>query len=328
MSEQKKKMRQVFDKYTIFFILLIMMVVLMFAAPNFFTGANLLNLLTSESIRGIIALGVCLCICSGGIDLSTGSIVALAGVVAASFAQVATYGNKFYPNMPEMPVIVPVLIALAVGGLCGLFNGLAIAYLKIPAFIATLGMQTIARGAAHLYTDAYPVPQYRPEFKLLAQGKLFGGIPYIILWMAAVAVIAFFILRYTRFGNNIYAIGGNRHAAQVAGVNIEGTIIGIYVWSGLCAGLGGMLMAARSGSAISSMGVGYELDGIAAATIGGVSQTGGVGSIPGVLAGILVLGVINNGLLILEVNPYMQQIIKGLVIILAVTMDLSKNNRK
>ena len=328
MSERSKEIRAFADKYTIFIILFMMVVVLMIASPKFFTVTNMINLLTSESVRGILAFAVCFCICSGGIDLSLGSVAALSGVVAASFAQVSTYSGKFYPNLPELPIIVPFFAALFVGVLCGMGSGMTIAYLKIPPFIATLGMMTIARGVAFLYTDAYPVPQFRLEFKALAQTKLFSGLPSIILWFALVAVIAWFILKYTRFGKNIYSIGGNKNAARVAGVNIEKNLVGIYVWSGICAGLAGMLMAARSGSAISSMAMGYELDGIAAATVGGVSHTGGVGSVGGILAGILVLGVINNGLLVLGVNPYVQQIVKGAIIIVAVTIDLAKHNRR
>jgi len=328
VNERLKRVRVFVDKYTIFFILIAMVIVLMILSPSFLTVTNLINLLTSESVRGILALGVCFCICSGGIDLSLGSVAALSGVVAASFAQTAAYSGKFYPNIPELPAVVPLLIALAVGALCGMVSGLTIAYLKIPAFIATLGMTTVARGVANLYTDAYPVPQFRGEFKQIAQAKIFGGLPGIILWLALIAIIAWFILKYTRFGKNIYAIGGNRNAARVAGVNIEKNLIGIYTWAGFCAGLAGVLMAARAGSAISSMATGYELDGIAAATIGGVSQTGGVGSIPGVLAGILALGVINNGLLVLGVNPYVQMVVKGVIIVAAVALDLMKNNRR
>lgn len=323
-----KKIRSFVDRYTIFIILSVMVIIMVIATPDFLTVTNMLNLLSAESVRGLMALGVCFCICSGGIDLSLGSVTALSGVVAASFAQVATYSNKFYPGLPELSPIIPLLIGISVGMICGLINGIITGYTNIPPFIATLGMQTAARGAAHLYTNAYPVPQFRKEFKNFAQLKIFGRIPSIVLWLILVAAIAWFILTYTRFGKNIYALGGNRNAARVAGIKIEKNLIGVYVWSGMCAGLAGTLMAARSGSAISSMGMGYELDGIAAATIGGVSQTGGVGSIPGVLAGILVLGVINNGLLVLGVNPYIQQIVKGVIIVAAVILDLSKNKRK
>lgn len=321
-----KKVRNLIDKYSVYIVLLVLVIGLCIATPDFLTLTNLMNLLSAESARGLLALGVAFCIIARGTDLSVGSVIAVSSVFSASLVQELSYSSRFYPNLPELPLFIPIIVGIIAGTLFGVVNGALIAYTKIPAFIATLGTMTIARGVAYLYTNAYPIPQLRPDFKILGQGKI-GPIPFMAVVFAVFVVIAWVLLNKTRFGKNIYAIGGNVTAARVAGVNVEKNIMMIHTWSALTASVAGILITARSGSGISSLGVGYELDAIAAATVGGVSQHGGVGKVGGIIAGILILGVINNGLLILGISPYIQQIIKGAIIIGAVVFDMRKENR-
>lgn len=323
----KQKLAKYIDEYSIVLVLVVLVIGLSLATPNFLTVTNIMNLLAAESARGLLAVGVSFCIIAKGIDLSLGSVVAVSAVVSASLAQdMANASDLFYPNLPALPVIVPVLAGLAAGILFGLINGLLVAYTHIPAFIATLGTTTAARGIALLYTNSYPISFLREDFKVLGQGKV-GVVPGMAIVLLIFIILAWIILNRTGFGRNIYAIGGNETAARVAGVHVERTLVAIYVWSSLCAALAGILIAARAGSAIASLGQGYELDGIAAATVGGVSHSGGVGRVGGIVTGILILGIINNGLLILGVSPYVQQIIKGCIIVGTVVFDMRKSAR-
>ena len=322
------KFAALISKYTIFVILFVLVVILSLASPMFMTPKNIINILTSESSRGLLAFGVAFCIISRGIDLSLGSVMAVSSVFAASLVQKLTYPTLIIPNLTYVPAWVAVLVGLAIGTVFGLANGLLIAYTKIPPFIATLGSQVIARGVALLYTNAYPVPMLRPDFTIIGQGNMFGFIPNIVAVFLLFAVIAYIMLNQTRFGKNVYAIGGNEDAARAAGIKVERNLVAIYTWSALTAAVAGVMVTSRSASGISSLGISYELDAIAAATVGGISHTGGIGTITGVIGGILVLGVINNGLLILGVSPYLQQIIKGVIIVVAVIFDMRKIARK
>ncbi len=295
-----------------------------FMSKNFLTYRNLSSVLQTESIIGILAVGIMWCILSKGIDLSAGSMVALSSVIAASLVQDPEYSGAMYPGL-NIPVPFAVIIAVAVAALFGLANGLIIAYTKIPPFIATLGSQLICRAAAQLYTNAYPIPELKPAFKVLGQGMIGGMLPVIVVIFIIFASISGFMLTQTRFGKNIYAIGGNDSAARVAGINVEKNITMVYFWSALCAGVGGVLLAARSGAGNSSAGLNYELDAIAAATVGGTSHSGGVCRISGVIAGILILGIVKNIMVLVGVNAYWQQIAKGIIIIVSVILDMRKN---
>ncbi len=290
---------------------------------SFLTFSNLTSVLMTESIIGILAVGIMWCILSKGIDLSAGSLVALSSVMVASLAQTAGYSSAMYKGL-DIPVGLAVLVAVGLAAIVGLINGLIIAYTKIPPFIATLGSQLIARAAAQLYTNAYPIPELKKNLKFLGQGTVLG-FPIIIVIFVIFAVISGFMLTQTRFGENVYAIGGNDTAARVAGINVEKNLVMVYLWSGICAGVGGVLLAARSGAGNSSAGLNYELDAIAAATVGGTSHTGGVAKISGVIAGILILGVVKNIMVLVGVNAYWQQIVKGLIIIVSVVLDMRKN---
>ena len=226
-----------------------------------------------------------------------------------------------------MPVPVVILIGLALGAVIGAIYGAIIAYTKIPPFIATLGGQLICRAGAKMFTNR-PISNLDEGFRFFGAGKI-AGIPVIILVFVIMYIIAAFLLTQTRFGKNVYAIGGNDQAARVAGINVEVNLIKVYVWCSLCAAIGGMLLAGRAGSADSAnSGLNYELDAIAAATVGGTSHTGGICRISGVLAGILILGVINNGLVMLKVDDNMTNIVKGLIIVGSVILDMRKNAKR
>lgn len=323
--------KQFLNKYAMYLILIALIAVFGFVEPAFFTGRNFVNILTAESSRGLLALGVAFCIISRGIDLSLGSVMAVSSVFSASLVQKLTYSTLIIPglvNLPEIPAWVAFLVGVLVGTSFGLINGLLVAYTKIHPFIATLGSMTVARGLALLFTNAYPVPMLREDFTKIGQGTMFGFLPNIVCVFLLMTIVATILLNHTRFGKNLFAVGGNVEAARAAGINVERTLILTYVWSSFCASLAGVMVTARSASGIASLGDGYELDGIAAATVGGVSQTGGVGSIVGCIGGILVLGVINNGLLITGVSPYLQKIIKGAIIVIAVVFDMRKIARK
>lgn len=323
----KTGVKSLLSKYSIYVVLFIMMVIMGIVSDDFFTTTNFINVLVAESGRGLLVLGECYVIISKGIDLSVGSIVALSSVTSASLVQQVTYENRILTNLPEMNPVICTVLALLVGVLVGLifglFNGILVAYTRTPPFIATLGSMVIASGLAFIYTDAFPVSMLYSEFKNLGQGKV-GVVPYVVIVFVIVIVIAWIILNKTRFGKSIYAIGGNENAAVYAGIKVKKNTCLIYMWSGFLAGLAGVLITARSGSGIATLGDGYELDAIAAATVGGVSQTGGIGTIGGAVVGIFILGVLNNGLLLLGVSPYLQQVIKGAIIIGAVVVDMRK----
>lgn len=321
------KTKRIISKYGIYFVFIIMVIAMSFASPVFLTPRNLMNVVRQVSVIGLISLGVTLVIISKGIDLSSGSVLAVAAVVAASFGQTGDWHAKMFPNLPEMPVIVPLLAALAIGLLCGAINGTLIAKTGIPAFIATLGMMVSARGLALLYTDGRPVSSLTESYQYIGQGYILG-IPVPVLIYLAMAFITWVLLNHTKFGKNIYAIGGNIHAAEVSGVNVQRNLIKIYAYAGLLAGLAGMVLSARVNTGQPGMGVSYELDAIAATTIGGTSHSGGIGTIGGAFVGALILGVLNNGLNLLGVSAYWQQIIKGCIIVGAVIIDMRKNAKK
>ncbi|MHB1336750.1 MAG: ABC transporter permease [Candidatus Humimicrobiaceae bacterium] len=315
------------NNYAIYIVLAVMVLVMTFISRDFLTLQNLINLFASESSRGLLAIGVGLVIISGGIDLSIGAIMALTSVMTASLVQQATYASRLWVDLPFIPVYIAVLAGLACGVIVGIVNGLVIAHTKTPPFIATLGTMLIVKGLAFMYTNAFPVPMLRDDFKIIGQGKLLG-IPYIIIIFIGILVIAWILLNYTRWGNNIYAIGGNENAAIVAGVNVKKNIITVYVWSGVLAAIAGLLLTAKSGSGIATVGQNYEFDAIAAAIVGGLSFSGGIGKISGIFAGIFILGILNNGLLLLGVSPYLQQVIKGVIIIGAVVTDMRKHAKR
>lgn len=291
---------------------LVILVILMILSPNAFAKpANLVNILKQASINGILAMGMMFVIISGGIDLSVGSIVALAGVVAATFA---------HPG--EYPLIVPIVLAAVIGALVGLFNGVSVAYGNIPPFIVTLGTMTIVRGMALIAANGQPVFNVTKSFEGIAGGFVFDMIPHLVVYFVVIAGICAFIITRTVFGRRVYAIGGNETAAKVSGINVNRIKVAVYTLSGFLAGLSGLLLASRLISGNPTSGQSYELDAIAAVIIGGVSMSGGAGKWYGTIIGALLIAVIGNGLDILNVSSHFQLIIKGSIIIVAVLLDM------
>ena len=317
----------ILQKYGIVFVLLLMIVGISIAEPAFLSRANIFNVLTQSSIFGIMALGMTFVIISKGIDLSVGSVLALSGVIAASLAQSSEATAKFFPNMGELPIIIPIIAALIVGALCGGISGALIAKTRIPAFIATLGMMTIARGLALIYSDGKPVSTLIPSMSAIG-GKIFGVIPIPVLIYFVMIGISWVLLNYTRFGKSVFAIGGNIHAAEISGVNVSRNLIKIYALSGLFAGIAAIVFAGRVCSVHPGAATGYELTAIAATTIGGTSHSGGIGTIGGAFIGALVLAVMRNGMTLLGVDAYWQQIAEGVIIVVAVVIDMRKNHKK
>lgn len=314
-----------FRKYLIVFIFLGMCVLLAFFSPNnsFLKPQNLINVVRQISVIGLLAVGVMLCIIALGIDLSLGSVLGFSAVVTASFVQQIGWKEALYPGFTA-PAFVAVLAGLTIGGLAGVVNGSLIAAFQIPPFIATLGMMTIARGLAYIYSNGRPVSTLNEDFLFIGGGDILG-VPVPIIVFGIVIVLAHLMLNFTRFGRHVYAIGGNETAARVSGVNLGRTKILIYTFSGLMAGLGGAVLTARVQSATPALGMGYELDAIASAIIGGTSFAGGIGTVWGTVVGALIIGVMNNGLDLLNVSPFYQQVVKGLIIIVAIIIDERKN---
>nr|WP_282567994.1 ribose ABC transporter permease [Devosia oryzisoli] len=292
-------------------VLILLVVLMSIFAPNFNRVDNLLNIARSISVNAILAAGLTFVILTGGIDLSVGSIVAVSGVVAVIAA------------IAGVPAPVAVVIGMAVGGACGLVNGVLTAYLALAPFIVTLGTMTFLRGLAYTITNGQPIVSSDLNFKDLGNGYLLG-IPVPVIAMVAVFLVAWFVLERTRYGRHVYAVGGNAQAARLAGVQVNRIILSVYVVAGICAGLAGVIFAARVISAQPTAGTGYELDAIAAVVLGGTSLVGGRGRIVGTLIGAVILGVLTTGLILLNVQFFTQLLIKGVVIILAVAIDSLK----
>jgi inositol transport system permease protein len=296
------------QQYGILVALVAISAVLTAAAPNFGTLGNLINVTRQISINGILAVGVTFVLLTGGVDLSLGSLVAFTGVVAASFAHPGDY-----------PVVVPVLMGLLAGMACGAASGAVITWGGVAPFIVTLGMMTTARGLAYLVSEGKPVSNLSPALMNLA-GDV-GGIPIPVLILGVVALLAWAFLANTRLGRYVYAVGGNEHAARASGISVTGVKMFAYTVCGTLAGLAGVVLAARTTTGQPNAGIGYELDAIAAVVIGGTSLSGGVGGVGGTLLGTLLMGVISNGLDLLNVSSYYQQLVKGIIIVGAVWLD-------
>ncbi len=292
-------------------------VLLALLTPHFLTVSNLLNVLEQTSINAVIAVGMTFVILTGGIDLSVGSIVALSGIALATALESGA------------PFPLAILAGLGVGALAGLVNGLLITRGRLPPFIATLGMMSVARGLALMATDGRPVSGFDQGFRELATGRaLFVPAPALVA--AAVYLLAGFVLARTRFGRYVYAIGGNEEAARLSGVAVRFHKTMVYAIAGLASALAAVILTARLNSAQPIAGIMYELDAIAATVIGGTSLLGGSGSVAGTLVGALIMGVLRNGLNLLGVSSFLQQVVIGLVIIGAVLLDslLKRENKR
>lgn len=313
--------------------LLALVVVICFIEPRFMQIQVLLDILTQSSTRMIIALGICFTLLIAGTDLSAGRMVGLAAVVSTSMLQTATYANRFYPNLPQLPVFLPIIVAIIACMIFGTLNGFLVAKYDMHPFIATLATQVMIYGACSLYFDmppnsSQPIGGIRPDFSAIGQTKLFGRISVLVPIAVVFTIVIWFVLNKTVFGKNVYAIGGNREAAVVSGVNVFKTIMGIFILASFMYGVGGVLEAARTAGATNNYGDGYELDAIAACVVGGVSLNGGIGTVGGIISGVLIFTVIQYGLQFIGISPMWQQIIKGIIIAVAVAIDLSKYKRK
>jgi ribose transport system permease protein len=291
-----------------FAVFVVLCAVISALTPHFFTVSNLLNVAQQTVINALIAVGLTFVIISGGIDLSVGSILAFAGVVMAHTLRLG------------WPLPLAMLAGVTVGAGCGLVNGLLMSFGRLPPFIATLGMMSVARGGALLATDGRPVSGFDESFRWLATGQV-AAIPVPVLVMVLVYAAAHFTLQRTKFGRYTYAIGGNEEASLLSGVPVRLYKIGIYVLCGALAALSSVLLTARLNSAQPIAGLSYELDAIAATVIGGTSLMGGQGSVIGTLIGALIMGVLRNGLNLLGVSSFIQQVVIGVVIIAAVLLD-------
>jgi len=300
--------RNLLHRFGLLFVILLVGLGLTLTTDTFLSVANLTNVARQVSINGILAVGVTFVLLTAGVDLSLGSVVALSGVACATFA---------HPG--DHSVIVPITVGLLTGAACGLVNGVLVTRGGVAPFIVTLGMMTIARGLALIVSGGRPVANMSNELTALAGDFL--GIPIPVLCFAGVALAAWFFLRNFRLGRHIYAVGGNEHAARAAGVPVQRVKLFAYGLCGLLTGLAGVVLAARITTGQPNAGQAYELDAIAAVVIGGTSLAGGVGTITGTLLGVLLIGVINNGLDLLGVSSYYQAVIKGVIIVGAVWLD-------
>lgn len=295
---------------------------------NFFSWGNLGNLISNTAIRFLIALGVSGCLITKGTDLSAGRQVGLAACLSGVLIQRGNYTGRLYKNLPEMNMFVVFIIVVLVGLIIGCINGLIISRLKVPPFIATLGTQTIIYGFCLVFTDAQPIGGFQSKYIRLITGRIGNPsgfyLPYLLFVALLFGLFFWFLYNLTCHGKYMYAIGGNEVAAEVSGVNTKKTILKIYTLAGIMYAIAGYLLAAKSGGASASMGSGYELEAIAGCTIGGVSTTGGIGTVSGVLVGVLVFELLKIVLQFLGVNPYYNYVVQGVVIVVAVALDIRK----
>jgi len=320
-------------QYAIYFVFLFLVISITIKEPAFLSIENFRNILSMSATRIIIAMGVGGILITGGTDLSAGRQVGFAAVFSASLLQALDYPRRMYVDLPQLPLWLPIILAMILCALIGLLNGLIVAKLKVPPFIATLGSMVAVYGLNSLYFDrppygAQPIGGLDKRFTDLGSGYIgFDGtysIPYIVLIATFVAIFVWILHNKTTFGKNIYAIGGNPEAAKVSGVNVVRNLLIVYMLAGALYGLAGALEAARTGGATNNYGNMYELDAIAACVVGGVSTSGGIGTVPGMVVGVLIFSVINYGLTFINMSPYWQQIVKGAIIIAAVAIDIRK----
>lgn len=311
----------------IILVLVILAIITGILQSTFFSRGNAINIALNVAPRFIIACGVSGCLITKGTDLSAGRMVGLAACIAGTLLQKPDFSGKFWPNLPDFGiwwVFAVLVICVVICGLFGLINGLVVSFLQVPAFIGTLGMQLIVYGVCLVYTDATPIGGYRAAYTEVAKGKLFGVIPYLFIIALIVGIVMWFVYNKTPHGKYMYAIGGNEQAAEVSGVNTKRTKIAIYITAAALYALGGFLVGAKSGGSSVNMGQGWELEAIAACTIGGVSVNGGIGRISGVLIGVLVFEILKTCLQYLGVDTNYQYIAQGIVIVVAIALDIRK----
>ncbi len=312
---KKKELGSVLRNFALVFIIIAIIVVMSFVSPVFMTSKNIINIIRQISINGIIAVGMTFVILTGGIDLSVGSVVAITSVIVGSMLQ----GGSNW--------LVACIVALLISLVFGAFNGFMIAYVGFQPFIATLATVTMGSGIALAYSDGKPFTISNEPFLKIGQGYL-GAIPIPIVLLVIVVAIGLIILKTTTFGRYVFAIGGNKNAAKLSGVRTRRVELMVYIISALCASIVGLILSARISSGQPTAGEGYELDAIAATAIGGTSMTGGVGSLTGTIFGFVLLGLMTNSMNLLNINSFYQEIVKGILIIIAVFLDMTSKNKK
>ncbi|MBK8032488.1 MAG: ribose ABC transporter permease [Chloroflexi bacterium] len=306
-AQPRLNRRQFFQQFGLLIVFLLLCLALSLISDRFLTGDNLKNVLRQSTVNGIIAVGVMFVILTRGIDLSVGSVLAMSSIVGADLLQ---QGWAPFPA---------VLAALVVGGLLGLITGLLVSQLRIPPFIATLGMMTFGRGLAFSVTGGTPISSFPDGFRLIGTGE-FLGIPTPIIIAAGVFLVAYGLLYHTTLGRFMFALGSNERAAFVSGIPNRLVLLSVYVFSGMMSALAGIILIARLNSAQPSIGEGYELDAIAAVVVGGTTFDGGEGTLLGTLLGVLIIAVLNNGLNLLNVPPEFVGVVKGVVIVVALLL--------
>ncbi len=339
MSRIPNPMKMTRDQWKAFFmnnaIYIVIFAIILFIIiqePGFVSWPVIRNILTQSSVRLILAYGVAGIIILQGTDLSLGRLVGFAAVISASLLQRQDYLSRFYPDLPSLPLWVPLIISCAVIAVFSAINGWVVAKFKIHPFLATLGMMIAVYGVLSIYfASGAPGPQpiggFDERYTQLVTGT-FLGLPNLVIYAAVVSVIVWVLWNKTTFGKNLYAVGGNPEAAEVSGVNVSRTIIMVYVLAGVLYGIGGYLEAARIGSANNGTGFGYELDAIAACVVGGISFSGGIGKVSGAIAGVLLFTIISYGMTFMGLDQYYQYIIKGVIIVVAVALDTQKYLKK
>jgi ribose/xylose/arabinose/galactoside ABC-type transport system permease subunit len=303
-------------RYGICLVMILMIAVLSIASPAFRTPDNVLNVLLQVSINGILSIGMVFVMIAGGIDISIGSMLALTSSVAGMVL------------LKTGSIAFALIVSLAVTAVAGLMNGLLVAKFKMFPFVVTLATQLVFRGFGYFVSGGYAHSIEVPEFKIIGTGRLFNVIPYPIIIFFVVVAAAYILLHWTKTGRYVYAVGGNVNAATASGVNVPKTLILTYVISGVCCGIAGIIMTSRINASQPNIGIGYETDAIAACVIGGASFAGGLGTIPGTVIGIIIIGLIYNGMNLLGISSYWQTIMKGLLIVAAVLLDLLMHRKK
>lgn len=334
---KKKTLVDILYDYALYFIIGILLLVIIAMEPSFVRLSNVTTILTQSATKIIYACGVAGIIVLGGTDLALGREVGLAAVVAASLLQAADYSQRIFSldTVPALPLIVPLLLVMVILAVISGLHGFIVAHWGVAPFIASLGVQLVSYGLCLQYfngvCNSNPVSGFDQFFSKFCQGTIrIGGLSlsYLMFYAIAVVVIMWIIWNRTTLGKNMFAIGGNREAAKVCGVNVKKTMIIIYVIAGILYAFGGVLEAGRTGSANSTMGADYAMDAIAACVVGGVSMKGGIGTLPGVVVGVIIFQIISYGLIYVGVSPDLQYVVKGMIIIVAVVLDNRKTMRK
>lgn len=319
----RKKLNDFLINNGVIIVMFVLVIYTGFTSDNFFTSNNLMNILMNISARLVIALGIAGCVITAGCDLSAGRMIGFGGCIAGTLLQKMDYSNKFFPDMEPLNPFIALLIVMVICALFGTVTGFFIAYLSVPPFIATLAMMEIVYGISMIYTKATPLGGYVKDYTDIGSGK-FLGINYLIWIAMIVAAITWFIFNMTRHGKYMYAIGGNMQAAEVAGVSVKLTLILIYMKAAAMYGLAGFMLGAKSGGASVQLGYGYEMEAIAACTIGGVSVTGGRGRVSSAVIGVTVFELLKVALQYLGVDANAQYIAIGIVIFVAISLDIRK----